>query len=194
MQPITPVEIKQKSFEKRFRGYNTDEVDAFLHSLAHTWEKVVVQLDQVTAALGESKREVKRLHELEHALLKTIKDSELAAHDIIEQAQREADLITKKTKIEAEKLLLEATEKAKEIEKDSAQKQQHVKEQTAKELELSQEMIQEAETYRDTVLQKLLQLAEDILTEGHAIKANFHHLGVSKETEEVTPHSEVFSS
>ena len=31
---ITPLEIRQKAFEKNFRGYNQDEVNAFLQTLS----------------------------------------------------------------------------------------------------------------------------------------------------------------
>ncbi len=182
MQPITPVEIRQKSFEKRFRGYNTDEVDAFLHSLAYAWEQLTTQLDQAKAALKESNKEVNRLYELENAILKTIKDSELTAHNIIEQAQKEADLKTRETKLELEKLLRETTKKAKMIEEDNAKMHQQAKEKMARELERTKEMIQEAETYRDTWLQKLQHLAEDILAKGKAIKKEFpSHLVSNKE-------------
>ena len=36
---ITPLEIRQKSFEKVFRGYDKDEVAAFLQILGSEWEK-----------------------------------------------------------------------------------------------------------------------------------------------------------
>jgi DivIVA domain-containing protein len=35
MQQITPIEIRQKNFEKSFRGYQPDEFSAFLHTLSH---------------------------------------------------------------------------------------------------------------------------------------------------------------
>jgi cell division initiation protein len=31
---VTPLEIRQKTFEKNFRGYQTDEVNAFLLTLS----------------------------------------------------------------------------------------------------------------------------------------------------------------
>ena len=37
---ITPLEIRQKAFEKNFRGYNQDEVNAFLQTLSQEWERV----------------------------------------------------------------------------------------------------------------------------------------------------------
>ena len=37
---ITPLEIKQKTFEKAFRGFEKHEVQAFLASLANEWERL----------------------------------------------------------------------------------------------------------------------------------------------------------
>ena len=38
---ITPLDIRQKTFEKNFRGYEKDEVNAFLLTLSQEWERVL---------------------------------------------------------------------------------------------------------------------------------------------------------
>ena len=38
---ITPIEIRQKTFEKHFRGYDKEEVNAFLLTLSQEWERLV---------------------------------------------------------------------------------------------------------------------------------------------------------
>jgi cell division initiation protein len=175
MQQIKPIEIRHKSFERSFRGYNSDEVDAFLHALAYAWEKVTQQLDEIKSALEASDKEVKRLQEIENALLKTIKDAEITACNITERAQKEAELTAREAKIEAENLIYEALKKIRVVEEDTEKKNQHLKEQMACELAKTKEMVQEAETYRDTLLQKLQHLAEDILTKSQLIDRNVQH-------------------
>ncbi len=181
MQQITPIEIRQKSFEKSFRGYNPGEVDAFLHSLAYAWEKLITQLSEREAQLEVSKKETQRLQEVENALLRTITDSEVTAKNIIEQAKREAELKTKEveraaalrtreTEIKAERILHEAQERARVIEEESQQGQLRLQEQREKELERIRKTIQEAETYQDSLLQKFQYLAEDILTRSQLIR------------------------
>ena len=52
-------------------------------------------------------------------------------------------------------------------------------------VEVTQKMIQEAATYRDTLLQKLQPLAEDILTSGQVIARNFQYvLDIDSELQE----------
>lgn len=38
---ITPLDIRQKTFEKIYRGYDKDEVSTFLSYLSQEWEKLV---------------------------------------------------------------------------------------------------------------------------------------------------------
>ena len=170
MQQITPIEIRQKSFGKRFRGYNPDEVDAFLHSLAYAWEKLVVQLGKLSNALEGSDKEVKRLQGVENALVKTLNDSESAAHNLIEQAKKEGELRLREAELEVEKMFQQANAKVEAIEEDSIKSHQIAKSQRVRELETLQKVVQETEEYRDTLLQKLQQLAEDILTKGKMIE------------------------
>ena len=172
MQQITPIEIRQKNFEKSFRGYKPDEVSAFLHALSSVWEELIARLDAVESTLEDSKKEVIRLQGVENALLKTIKDAEITAYSLIEQAKKEAQLCARETKIETERLIYEAQGAVKAIEEDSRRKHQHLEEKMAKELEKTNKMVQEAETYRDTLLQKLQHLARDILTKSQPIDSN----------------------
>ena len=175
MQQITPIEIRQKSFEKRFRGYNPDEVDAFLHTLAYAWEKFVTQFAEVESALKANIKEVKRLQEIENALLTTVKSAEVTAHHITEQAKKAAELQARETKIETERMIHEAQEKIKTLEEDSQKKHQHLKAQMGLELAEIEKMIQEAKMYRDTLLQQIQHLAEDILAKSQLIGRDAQH-------------------
>ena len=55
---ITPLEIRQKAFEKGFRGYNPDEVNAFLQSLSQEWERSVDEGKELRIKLEACEREV----------------------------------------------------------------------------------------------------------------------------------------
>ena len=51
---ITPLEIRQKSFERGFRGYDKDEVQAFLKSLSKEWERVQDEIKELKMKLQSS--------------------------------------------------------------------------------------------------------------------------------------------
>ena len=195
MQQITPIEIRQKKFGKSFRGYNTDEVDAFLYSLSHAWEKLIVQFSEVSDALEQSSREIKRLQGVENAIVKTLNESESTARNIIEKATQEADLKTREAEFEVGSMLQKAHEKAKAVEEEYAQKYQAAQEQMTQKLEATKKVVQEIEVYRDSLLQKLQTLAEDILAKGRTIEdkidlqqpaAEIQHKRIS-ESDQVSP-------
>ena len=167
---ITPIEIRQKRFEKKFIGYHSDEVDAFLHSLAYTWEKLTTQLNELKITLEDHKKELNRLQDLEGALLKTIKDSEVTANNILAQANREGELIIREAEIEVEKLLHEARNKAQTIEEGSRSEADQLKNRVDRELIETKQATQEAIAYRDRLVQQLQQFAEEVLAKSQAIQ------------------------
>ena len=70
---ITPLEIRQKEFEKKMRGYDKDEVNAFLQSLSQEWERTLDETKEMRIRLETTEREVNKLREVESSLFKTLK-------------------------------------------------------------------------------------------------------------------------
>ncbi|MCP3660523.1 MAG: DivIVA domain-containing protein [Bacteroidetes bacterium] len=90
---ITPIEIRQKDFEKSFRGYNIEEVDAFLYSLSLAWQKLRDDFDKKENKIDKLTKELKRVKKLEEALVKNIEISKDTADSIIKNAEVEAKKI-----------------------------------------------------------------------------------------------------
>ncbi len=109
---ITALEIRQKSFEKEFRGYNKDEVSAFLLALSQAWEKMVSDNKELKLKLDQAEKEVQKLREVEDSLFKTLKTAETTGANMVEQANRSAELLMKETKFKAEQLYNDAQNKS----------------------------------------------------------------------------------
>jgi len=118
---ITPLEIRQKSFEKIFRGYDKDEVNAFLQILSEEWEKMQSEKKELAIKLEGAEREISKLREVETSLYKTLKTAEDTGASMIEQANKASVLKLKETEFTTENLLREARNKANNI-VDSAEK------------------------------------------------------------------------
>jgi cell division initiation protein len=159
---ITPIEIRQKRFEKKFRGYYTDEVDAFLQSLAYAWEKLTTEFKELQATAEGYKKHIKRLEGLEDALLKTIRDANNTAEHVVEQAKRESDLIIKEATIEADRLIHEAKIKAQAIETVGKTEAGILKHTIEQELANKKIAIQEAIHYKESIIKQLQQLSEEL--------------------------------
>ena len=89
---ITPLEIRQKAFEKVFRGYDKDEVNAFLQILSTEWEKSLDEKKELTIKLESLEKEITKLREVENSLYKTLKTAEDTGANMIQQANKAAEL------------------------------------------------------------------------------------------------------
>jgi cell division initiation protein len=111
---ITPLDIRQKTFEKNFRGYEKEEVNAFLLTLSQEWERIVDENKELRIKLEATEREVTKLREVEGSLYKTLKTAEDTGANVIEQARMAADLHLRESQIQAELISQEAKSKAKD--------------------------------------------------------------------------------
>jgi cell division initiation protein len=111
---ITPLDIRQKTFEKNFRGYEKEEVNAFLLTLSQEWERIVDENKELRIKLEATEREVTKLREVEGSLYKTLKTAEDTGANVIEQARMAADLHLRESQIQAELISQEAKTRARD--------------------------------------------------------------------------------
>ncbi len=110
---ITPLEIRQKTFEKVFRGYDKDEVGAYLQSLSQEWERVIDENKEMSIRIESLEKEVSKLREVESSLFKTLKTAEDTGANLIEQARKETELKIKQSNFQSEEIISQARERAK---------------------------------------------------------------------------------
>ena len=99
---ITPLDIRQKTFEKNFRGYEKDEVNGFLLTLSQEWERVLDENKEARIKLEATEREVSKLREVESSLYKTLKTAEDTGANVIDQARRTAELHLRESQLKAD--------------------------------------------------------------------------------------------
>jgi cell division initiation protein len=160
---ITPLEIRQKTFERNFRGYDKEEVDAFLTTLSQEWERVVEEHKELRYKLEIAEREVGKLRDVETSLFKTLKTAEDTGNVMVEQATKKADLHIREAELKAETILNDARAKSRELQDradDKAEKILQAMERRVKEMEQNYRML---ESYRDNLLSDLLVLANNTL-------------------------------
>lgn len=160
---ITPLEIRQKQFEKVFRGYDKDEVSAFLLSMSSEWEKMLDEQKELKSKLEQREKEVQKLREVESSLFKTLKTAEDTGANMIDQATKAAQLHMRETQMNAEAMMSEAKSKAKAIiEKAEVQAREIIEEMqdAARDLEQNYRSI---ESYQESLLSDLNNLSQDIL-------------------------------
>ena len=123
---LTPLDIQNKSFPVKMRGYEKDEVDDFLDLIVRDYEDAVQKNRELEKALKHAEEKLEYLNELKDALNQSIivaqdtadkvktsasKESEV----IVTSAQNKADEMVAKAEKRAHQLMTTAEEKAKEI-------------------------------------------------------------------------------
>jgi cell division initiation protein len=167
---ITPLEIRQKTFERTLRGYDKDEVNAFLLSLSQEWERMNDELKDGRLKLEGSEREVSKLREVESSLFKTLKTAEDTGANVVDQAKKAAELHVREAQISAEALLNEAKSRAKNaIEEADEMSRQLLGEMEDKLKELVSQY-KTLESQRNNLLDDLRRLANEALDRADRVK------------------------
>lgn len=160
---ITPLEIRQKEFEKGFRGYDKDEVSAFLNSLSVEWERLYDQNKELKYKLEASENEVKKLREVENSLFKTLKTAEDTGANMVEQATKTAELHMKETEMRADGLMSEAKSRARSIIEEAENRSSIIIDDMEDEIRQLEQVFRSMNANKDSLMSELKLLAEDIL-------------------------------
>jgi cell division initiation protein len=167
---ITPLEIRQKAFEKNFRGYNQDEVNAFLQTLSQEWERIGDENKELRIKLESCEREVLKLREVESSLYKTLKTAEDTGANVIEQARQAADLNMRESQLKADAMLNEAKVKARNTIEEAETKSKQTLVEMEDSLRAIVENYKKLESTRDELLLDLKRISQDTIERVERIK------------------------
>ena len=159
---VTPLEIRQKVFEKKLRGYDKEEVSAFLNSLSIEWEKLNDQSKELKYKLESSVKEVQKLREVENSLFKTLKTAEDTGANMIEQATKTAELHMKETEMNADALMSEAKSRAKSIIEDAENRAKMIIDDMEDEIRQLEQVYRGLDANKISMMSELKNLANDI--------------------------------
>lgn len=105
---ITPLEIQQREFKVGLRGYDREEVQAFLRAVSLTLEELVKENMELREVSALREAEFGELRKKEAAFNDLLVASQGMAEGMKQSARREAELILKEAEIKAEDLLQRA--------------------------------------------------------------------------------------
>jgi cell division initiation protein len=160
---ITPLEIRQKTFEKAFRGVDKEEVNAFLVTLSQQWEKMLDENRELRLRLEAATKEVQKMKEVESTLYRTLKTAEDTGNNMVEQASKEAALQLRESQLKSDQLLNDARLKARSIIEDAYSQSEKAIGEMHNEVKILEQEHQRLESYLDNLLRDLKNLATDAL-------------------------------
>jgi cell division initiation protein len=125
---LTPLDIHNKEFPVKMRGYDQDEVNYYLDQIIKDYEMVLKENRELEKNLKFSEEKVTHYNNLQDALNKSIIVAQDAADRLKENSVKEAELINLEAGKNADRLLDEAVAKAKKIttETDELRKQSRI--------------------------------------------------------------------
>ena len=123
--PLTPTEIKNKTFSKAFGGYNRDEVKAFLTVISKEIEELRNEKVSFAQKVDELSVRINGFEKNERLLKDTLMTAQKATSDIKDNARKEAELIITKAKMDAENIKKETQEQMRKIQEKINELESH---------------------------------------------------------------------
>jgi cell division initiation protein len=114
---LTPTDIQRQSFSARFRGFDRDEVRAFLAAVAEEMAALQREMDGTEQQLRHLELIVSEHRERETILKNTLLTAQKASEDIREAARKEAETIVKQADLQGDRLLELAQNRAHDVER-----------------------------------------------------------------------------
>lgn len=115
---ITPLDIQQKQFPVKFRGFDEEEVDSFLELVREEMEELLRENSSLREDVKKYEKQLKDYKNLETTLRDTLIATQRMAEDYKKNIQKEAELITKEAELRADDLLKLAQDKVIKIHED----------------------------------------------------------------------------
>lgn len=104
----TPVELRHVSFKRGLFGYRPAQVDRTIDEVADAFEIVWRERADYADRIEALEAELKRHRDLEGLLRSTLTTAEQSAHELRDQARREAALVLEEAHSEARRITQDA--------------------------------------------------------------------------------------
>jgi cell division initiation protein len=108
---ITPLDIQQKQFPMKFRGFDVEEVYAFLEVIREEMEELLRENASLKENAQRSESQIKGYRDMEATLRETLMTAQQMVEDYKTNARKEAELLVKEAELRADVLIKEAQEK-----------------------------------------------------------------------------------
>ena len=192
---ITPIEIRQKQFEKKtFGGIDKEEVAAYLQTLSEEWERINEELRLQKDRLAAAESEIARHKEIESSLYKTLKTAEETGASMVEQAKQSSSLQVREAELRAESILKEAKWQAKNSIEEARQEVKNIYSEVKDKTSGLEREVRDIERYRDNLLGELKMIATDISEKAERYQSRVQTMDLSKLVADQMPTSKTSSN
>jgi cell division initiation protein len=112
---LSPLDIHNKEFANKFRGYDEDEVNEFLEQIMKDFENILEENKTLKSNLKQSEEQISHFNSIEQTLQKSILIAQEAAEDVRRNSMKESKLIVREAEKNADRIVNEALSRARRI-------------------------------------------------------------------------------
>ena len=124
---LTPMDIHNKEFARKFRGYQEDEVDEFLDAIVDEFEKLHKENIDLKDKVHALEDQVNQYKTIEQTLKDTLVTAQKTADEVTALAQQKAGMIQKDAEEQAHHVVESANDQVIEIRKEYQEAQKQMK-------------------------------------------------------------------
>ena len=105
---LTPIQIRKQEFARKVRGFDIEEVQAFLTTAAIDFEELLRENMELRAGKTALLEELQNYKKLEDSLRSLVSQAEKAATESTESLKKTAEIVKREAQMSADQLLSEA--------------------------------------------------------------------------------------
>jgi len=191
---ITPLDVRKQEFRKSVRGFDCDEVRAFLTTLADEYEAVLVDNKVLRERLLDQDIKINEYQNMERTLRDTLMTAERVMQESKENAAREGDLVIQEAQLTAKGILEECRVRTEELRRELISLRTEKETYLARFKGLAEAQINFIESHKDDFAdldQRLIDMADSVVDSG--VKTEKTTASAPKTTENTdysTPHAD----
>lgn len=102
---ITPMDIHNKTFSKKLRGYADDEVNSFLEEVASDYERIYREHREMEEQMDSLKSRLTHYEKMEATMSSTLVMAQETAENVKTTAKKEADVIVREAQNKAAQIV-----------------------------------------------------------------------------------------
>ena len=115
---VTPLDLRQQRFRSVMRGYDRDEVAAFLNEVADDYENALREADRLRDDLVRAQASLEEHREHERNLRNTLLTAQKLADEIRANAEQDSQRIVREAEGRSELLLQKAQARLEEVQRE----------------------------------------------------------------------------
>lgn len=116
---LTPADLKNRTFSRGFRGYETEEVDKFMEELRKEYEYLYMDNLELKETIERVSSKLEYYQQMEATMQSTLTVAQETADEVKSSSEKKAALLEHETKVKCEQMLADARNAAEKLHNDT---------------------------------------------------------------------------